>query len=69
MVSLVGLVSAPLAVALQRCLEALQAPLGPADLALTLARLGLDAAWALPWGLRNACLRRRWRPSRRSRRR
>jgi predicted Abi (CAAX) family protease len=62
-VSAVGLISAPLALALQRCLEALQAPLGPADLALTLALLGLYAAWALPWGLRNGFLRRRWRPS------
>lgn len=52
-----------LALPWQRCLAALQAPLGGSDLALSLALLGLYAAWALPWGLRTGFLRRRWRPS------
>lgn len=56
------MVSAPLALVLQRCLAALRTPLSATDLALTLALLGAYAAWALPWGLRNGFLRRRWRP-------
>ena len=52
-----------LALPLQRCLGALQTPPSASDLALTLALLGLYAAWALPWGLRSGFLRRRWRPS------
>lgn len=52
-----------LALLLQRCLGALQTPLSASDLAVTLALLGLYAAWALPWGVRSGFLRRRWRPS------
>lgn len=55
------MVSLPLP--LQRCLEALAAPLAPTDLALTLVLLGLYAAWAVPWGLASGFLRRRWCPS------
>jgi predicted Abi (CAAX) family protease len=56
-------VNNPLPLALQRLGEALSTPLDPAGLALSLALLGLYAAWALPWGRRRGFLRGRWRPS------
>ncbi len=47
----------------QRLGAALGTPLTPAGLALTLALLGLYAAIALPWSLRNGFLSGSWRPS------